>query len=114
MGASARPPVFAVIAQFDVKPGKRDEFLAIARDDADHSVADEAGCLQFDICTSEDEPDLVTFYEVYQSRAAFDAHLDTPHLDRFRQAFPALIDKERPVRFLTCEHTHRKAENDQA
>lgn len=107
MQPSRKTPVFAVIAQFEVKPGMREDFLAIARDDADHSVANEAGCLQFDICTSNDEPDLVTFYEVYQSREAFDAHLETPHLDRFRQAFPALIEIERPVRFLSCDHNHR-------
>jgi quinol monooxygenase YgiN len=36
---------------------------------------------------------------VYDARAAFDAHLQTPHLDRFRAGFPALIVAERPVRF---------------
>jgi len=109
MQSSHRTPVFAVIAQFEVKPGMREDFLAIARNDAGHSVADEAGCLQFDICTSGDEPDLVTFYEVYRSEAAFDAHLETPHLDRFRRKIPALIAVERPVRFLSCEHCHRDA-----
>ena len=113
MQPSARTALFAVIAQFDVKPGKREAFLAIARDDALHSVADEPGCLQFDICTSDDDPDLVTFYEVYRSREAFDAHLETPHLDRFRQAFPALIEIERPVRFLSCDHNHRNLADDQ-
>ena len=113
MQASTKTPVFAVIAQFDVKSGMLDDFLAIARDDADHSVAEEPGCLQFDICTSDDDPDLVTFYEVYRSREAFDAHLETPHLDRFRQAFPALIEMERPVRFLSCDHNHRNVADDQ-
>ncbi|MGV8938546.1 MAG: putative quinol monooxygenase [Allorhizobium sp.] len=97
-------PVFAVIAEFDVKPGMREDFLAIARDDARHSVADELGCLQFDICTSQEQPNLVTFYEVYLSSNAFDAHLRTAHLELFRQKFPSLIDVQRPVRFLTCEH----------
>ena len=41
----------------------------------------------------------VVFYEVYDSRAAFDRHLETPHLARFRDAFPSLIVTERPVRF---------------
>ena len=42
----------------------------------------------------------VVFYEVYDDRQAFDDHLKTPHLDRFREAFPALIEEELPVRFL--------------
>jgi quinol monooxygenase YgiN len=95
MSASA----FIVIAEFQVKPGKMPAFLEAARDDASHSVADEPGCRQFDVIFPEGSEDTVVFYEVYDSRAAFDAHLETPHLERFRQAFPALIVEERPVRF---------------
>ena len=46
----------------------------------------------------------VLFYEVYDSRAAFDAHLQTPHLARFREGFPALVVEERPVRFASRHH----------
>ncbi|MGF0540069.1 putative quinol monooxygenase [Agrobacterium sp. ES01] len=107
MEAKPTTSAFGVVAQFEVKTGLREEFLAIARDDARHSIADEPGCLQFDICMSEQEPDLVTFYEVYLSRDAFDAHLQTPHLDVFRRKFPALVNAERPVQFFSCEHNHR-------
>jgi len=111
MRAKEATPVFAVIAEFDVKPGMREDFLAIARDDARHSVADEPGCLQFDISTSEEQPHLVTFYEVYRSSAAFDAHLRTAHLERFRQQFPSMVDVQRPVRFLSCEHNHHEVDD---
>jgi quinol monooxygenase YgiN len=52
----------------------------------------------------EGESDAVVFYEVYDDRAAFDAHLGTPHLARFREAFPLLVVEQRPVRF--GERTH--------
>ncbi|WP_337269114.1 putative quinol monooxygenase [Oryzifoliimicrobium ureilyticus] len=90
---------FVVIAEFQVKPGRMPEFLAAARDDASHSVVEETGCRQFDIICPQGEPDIVVFYEVYKDRAAFDVHLQTEHVDRFRKAFPALIVEERPVRF---------------
>ncbi|EUB98491.1 Antibiotic biosynthesis monooxygenase [Rhizobium sp. CF080] len=90
---------FVVIAEFQVKPGKLLAFLEAAREDAEHSVADEPGCRQFDVICPEGSEDTVIFYEVYDSRAAFDAHLETPHLGRFREAFPSLISEERPVRF---------------
>lgn len=95
---------FVVIAEFRVKPGAMDAFLAAAQDDASHSLADEPGCRQFDVVRPEGEGDAVLFYEVYDSRAAFDAHLETPHLARFRDAFPALIVEERPVRFGARRH----------
>jgi quinol monooxygenase YgiN len=90
---------FVVIAEFEVKAERVGDFLALARDDARHSLADEPGCRQFDIVQLDELPARVMFYEVYDDRAAFDAHLRTPHLDRFRAGFPALIVAERPVRF---------------
>ncbi|KAA0969817.1 antibiotic biosynthesis monooxygenase [Aureimonas fodinaquatilis] len=92
---------FVVIAEFQVKPGQRSAFLEIAQDDARHSLADEPACRQFDVICPDGLGDTVIFYEVYDSRAAFNAHLETPHLKRFQSAFPPLIVEERPVRFAT-------------
>jgi quinol monooxygenase YgiN len=91
---------FVVIAEFRVRPERLADFLEAARDDAQHSVAEEPGCRQFDVVEPQGEDGTVVFYEVYDSRAAFDAHLQTPHLRRFQAAFPSLILEERPVRFL--------------
>lgn len=95
---------FVVIAEFQVKPGKMPAFLEVAEDDAKHSVADEPGCRQFDVICPQGADDIVIFYEVYDSRADFDAHLETPHLARFREAFPPLIVEERPVRFSARQY----------
>lgn len=97
---------FVVIAEFRVKPEAIETFLAAAEDDARHSVADEPGCRQFDVVRPEGEENAVVFYEVYDSRKAFDYHLTTPHLKRFQAAFPALILEERPVRFAGRHHPH--------
>jgi quinol monooxygenase YgiN len=95
---------FVVLPEFVVKPDCIDAFLALAHDDASHSLADEPGCQQFDIVQMEGAPCHVLFYEVYNSRAAFDAHLRTPHLSRFREGFPALVIEERTVRFASRRH----------
>ncbi|WP_019998544.1 putative quinol monooxygenase [Aureimonas ureilytica] len=104
-GASAGD-AFVVIAEFRVKPDAMEAFLAAAADDARHSVADEPGCRQFDVVRPEGGEDAVVFYEVYDSREAFDHHLTTPHLKRFQAAFPALVLEERPVRFASRHHPH--------
>jgi quinol monooxygenase YgiN len=94
-------PTFTVIAEFEVAAARLDGFLAAAREDATRSLADEPGCLQFDINVVETSPGArVVFYEVYRSREAFDAHLETPHLTAFRESL-TLVDRELPVRFLT-------------
>jgi quinol monooxygenase YgiN len=89
---------FVVIAEFEVKSARMADFLALADDDAYHSVTDEAGCRQFDVAVFPGST-RVLFYEVYDDRAAFDLHLETPHLARFRAGFPACIERELPVRF---------------
>ena len=101
MSQPGKPAAFVVIPEFVVKPDCIDAFLALAQDDASHSVADEPGCRQFDVVQMEGAPHQVLFYEVYDSRAAFEAHLQTPHLARFREGFPALVVEERPVRFAS-------------
>jgi quinol monooxygenase YgiN len=104
MSQPGKPAAFVVIPEFVVKLDCLDAFLALAQDDASHSVADEPGCRQFDVVQMEGAPHHVLFYEVYDSRAAFDAHLQTPHLARFREGFPALVVEERPVRFARRHH----------
>jgi quinol monooxygenase YgiN len=90
---------FVVIAEFEVAPDCLGAFLELAGDDASHSVVDEPGCRQFDIIRPEAAPNDVLFYEVYDSREAFDAHRTTPHFARFHDGWATLAVTERLVRF---------------
>lgn len=101
----ASQSAFVVIAEFEVAAARLEAFLVAARQDATRSLADEPGCLQFDINVDEASPSSrVVFYEVYRSREAFDSHLETPHLAAFRDAL-VLVERELPVRFLTRQHS---------
>ncbi|MDR3372448.1 MAG: putative quinol monooxygenase [Ancalomicrobiaceae bacterium] len=97
---ASKKEAFVVIAEFTVSGEKLQAFLAVARADATNSLVSEPGCLQFDVLVAGSGPHAVAFYEVYASRAAFDAHLATPHLAAFREAL-TLIDHEAPPRFFT-------------
>lgn len=78
---------FVVLPSFDVSEQNLDAFLEAALADARASVADEPGCQQFDVFVDrEARPIRVMFYEVYDDRAAFDRHLETPHLAAFRDS----------------------------
>lgn len=90
---------FVVIAEFSVAGERLPAFLAAARADATASLASEPGCLQFDVIVEGSTPNRVAFYEVYASRAAFDAHLATPHVAAFRAAL-SLVEAEMPPRFF--------------
>ena len=98
--SKAELPRFVVIAEFAVKPERMADFLALALDDARCSVAHEPGCHTFDVAVDQADPNSVMFYEVYDDQAAFDAHLATPHLARFRAGFPDCVAEQKPVRIL--------------
>ena len=102
-GPSAHNAPFVIIAEFEVDPDKIEQFLELARTDARHSVANEPGCHQFDVTLDREQPNRVVLYEVYADEAAFDAHLQTPHLAAFRAGIEGLI-VDRRVRRLTRVH----------
>ena len=91
---------YVVIAEFEVSAAHKEEFLELCRYDSTRSVQDEPGCRQFDALTSEAAPESVVLYEVYDDKAAFDAHLATPHYAVFADGVERLGIKERQVRFL--------------
>lgn len=45
----------------------------------------EAGCIFFDVLFDEKTPRMVRFYEAYQDRAAFEAHLEALHTQRWAE-----------------------------
>ena len=73
-GQSAHRGPFVIIAEFEVKPDKLEQFLELARTDASHSVEREPGCRQFDVTLDREQPNRVLLYEIYDDEAAFDAH----------------------------------------
>jgi len=98
----SREGSFVVIAEFEVRPEGLERFLELATADASQSVAKEPGCHQFDV-TVDRAANRVVLYEVYDDEAAFDAHLQTPHLKTFRDGIEPLL-VSRNVRRLTLVH----------
>ena len=92
-----------IIAEFEVEPAKLERFLELAKADASESVAKEPGCRQFDVTLEQGAPNRVVLYEIYDDEAAFDAHLQTPHLATFRDGIEPLV-LSRSVRRLTRVH----------
>jgi quinol monooxygenase YgiN len=101
-GARAREGQFVIVAEFEVRPEGLERFLELAKTDASQSVAKEPGCRQFDVTVDRQE-NRVLLYEVYDDQAAFDAHLQTPHLAAFRAGIEPLV-VSRNVRRLTRVH----------
>ena len=82
---------YVVVAQFEVKAGQLSAMVDAAKIDAAASVANEPGCRRFDVLVPRDGAERVVLYEIYDDEAAFQAHLETPHLKAFRDAIGPLV-----------------------
>ena len=76
--------MFSLMVQMEVRPGRRDEFLAGMAANAEASVRDEPGCLRFDVCAVEGDEHRFVLYELYTDADAFAAHKAAPHFARWR------------------------------
>lgn len=83
--------MFAVVVTFQIKPGKMSAFLPLMLENARISQSEEVGCRQFDVCKDLAEPDEVLLYELYDTQAAFEAHLASAHFKQFDAAVSAMI-----------------------
>jgi quinol monooxygenase YgiN len=83
-----------------VKPEHVKAFTAAIRENARASREAEPGCRQFDVCVAPDDPAKLVLYEVYDDKAAFEAHLETAHFLAFKPKMEAWLASN-AVRFLS-------------
>lgn len=82
----------ALVVEFHIKPNRRDDFLAIIREHAAGTKADEPGCLQFDVLVPQEGTDGVFLYEMYRDDAALAEHRQSARLAQTRSRYADLVD----------------------
>ena len=87
--------MYVVTVLFEPKPERVEAFRAAMLANAKVSRETEPGCRQFDVCVDASRPGVAFLYELYDDRAAFDAHLASPHFKAFAAATEAMIDAKR-------------------
>jgi (4S)-4-hydroxy-5-phosphonooxypentane-2,3-dione isomerase len=68
---------------FTVQPGRRDDFIRIARKTGVDSLAHEPGSLRFEVIADEADPNLIYLNESYADERAFDEHASGPYFGAF-------------------------------
>lgn len=95
---------YAIIADFTLNPGAMPEFRELIDANAQDSCRLEPGCRRFDVLVPQGASDRIVLYEIYDSRAAFDAHRTMAHFHRFDKASAALVLAKTVTEFaLACE-----------
>ena len=68
-----------IAGYFRVPGGVNGEFLPHLKNYVS-AVRGEPGCREFNFAVDVDDPELIRAFEIFNDRAAFDAHGQTPHL----------------------------------
>ena len=85
--------MYVVTVEFTIAPAQWSAFVPLMLENAQRSREGEPGCRQFDVCTDASKPHEVFLYELYDDRAAFDAHLASAHFKAFAQTTQAMIEQ---------------------
>ena len=93
--------MYVVTVTFRLHPKSMAAFMPLMLQNAQTSRLQESGCRQFDVCRDGEG---VFLYEVYDDRAAFDAHLESTHFKDFDRAVADMI-ASKEVRLF--EEVHR-------
>ena len=75
--------MYVVTVEFVAKPERAEVFREAMVENARTSREHEPGCRQFDVCGDPADRSVVFLYEVYDDRAAFDAHCSSAHFLAF-------------------------------
>ena len=95
---------FAITVDFTLKPGSMAAFQKLIDKNAKDSCTYEPGCQRFDVLVPVGAGDRVFLYEIYDDRAAFDAHLKTPHFEMFnRESETFVLTKTVAQYTVVCE-----------
>jgi len=95
---------FIILVDFRLKPGAKAAFRRLIDENARASCREEPGCRRFDVLESAAEGDRIVLYEIYDDRAAFQAHVKTGHFARFNEDSAALVAAKAVTELdLVCE-----------
>jgi quinol monooxygenase YgiN len=89
----------AIVAYLTAKPGKEAEFKEQMTAQAKRCLANEPGCLQFDVAQDPKSPARFVMLEVYKDDEAIKAHQDSQHYKDFRPVVSELV-AERKIEVL--------------
>jgi quinol monooxygenase YgiN len=78
------PGMIVRISEIQIAPERLDEYKAILKEEAAASVRLEPGVISIFPMFQPENPTEVRILEIYASRAAYEAHIKSPHFERYK------------------------------
>ena len=77
--------MIVLVVTLQIIPEHRQAFIEAMLEDARGAVEKEPGCVRFDVLQNSSDPNRLHLYEVYRDQTAIDAHIQAPHLLKWRE-----------------------------
>ena len=72
------------ISEIEIHPNRLTEYNAILKEEAEASVRLEPGVIAIFPMSQKEKPTEIRILEIYASREAYEAHLKTPHFQKYK------------------------------
>jgi quinol monooxygenase YgiN len=72
------------IAELEIDPAQLDAYRALLAEEIEASVDREPGVLMLHAVAERERPERIRILEVYADRAAYEAHIKTPHFLKYK------------------------------
>ncbi|RYU93657.1 antibiotic biosynthesis monooxygenase [Emticicia agri] len=89
------------IAEIEILPEYLDEYKAILKVESEASVKIEAGVICIFPMYEKENPTRIRLLEIYASKAAYQAHLQTPHFQHYKTTTLKMVKSLRLVEMNT-------------
>ena len=91
------------MAEIVLKPECRDAFLAAVREEMRESLRVEPGVIALYMVADAEDPNKLTFFDMYTDDAAYDAHCATPHFKKYRETTKEMAVSKKVIRVTPLE-----------
>lgn len=85
------------IAELEIDPVQVDAYRALLAEEIEASVDREPGVLMLHAVAEKERPERIRILEVYADRAAYEAHLQTPHFLKYKAGTAGMVKSLRLV-----------------
>jgi quinol monooxygenase YgiN len=89
-----------VVAKNYFKPGMLNEVTELVKEMVEKTCLED-GCISYEFCASDSDPDMAAFIESWRDQAALDAHMKTEHFTRIIPMIGEYTSKELEIETFT-------------
>jgi quinol monooxygenase YgiN len=85
------------IAELEIDPAQLEAYRAMLAEEIEASVEKEPGVLMLHAVAERERPEQIRILEVYANRAAYEAHIQTPHFLKYKEGTADMVKALRLV-----------------